>query len=75
MFVARLACFELDFHSSKGVLIIGIEHYMVVAWILYSFFRRISVWAMKDLVQECCLSSGRWNEPPYLVDVYLVRPW
>ena len=30
---------------------------------------------MGDLMHACCLSLGRCSEPPYLADMYLVRPW
>lgn len=53
----------------------GNERFEVVAWISYSLSSRKSVRAMGDLVQACCLSLGRWREPPYLADMYLVRPW
>lgn len=74
MSVVRLAYVGLDHHSClKGVLIMGTERFTVVVWISYSFSSRISVWAMGDLVQDCCLSLG--SEPPHLAVMYLVRPW
>ena len=49
----------------------------VVEWICisYSLFRRKNVLAMGDRTHACCLSLGRWRDPPYLADMCLVSPW
>ena len=47
----------------------------MVMCILYSLSSRKIVRAMGDLVQGCCLSLERCNEPPYSADMCLARPW
>ena len=47
----------------------GNAWFVVVVCISYSLSNRKSVLAMDDLVQACCLSLGRCNEPLYLADV------
>ena len=51
------------------------EQFAMVVWISYSLSSWNNVRAMIDLVQAWCLRLERWNEPPYLADVYLMRPW
>ena len=53
----------------------GNERFAVVTCISYSFSRRKSVRAMRDRMQACCLSLGRWSDPPYLAAICLVSPW
>ena len=47
----------------------------IVVCISYSLSNRKSISAMGDLVQACCLSLRRCNEPPYLADINVTNPW
>lgn len=46
----------------------------VVTCILYYLSRRNNVLAMGERTHACCLSLGRWKEPPYLAAMCLARP-
>jgi uncharacterized 2Fe-2S/4Fe-4S cluster protein (DUF4445 family) len=61
-------------YFSSDVISIGNARFAVATYILYSLCSRKSVLAMDDLVHACCLSLERCNEPPYLAEIYLVRP-
>ena len=60
---------------SNGVFLMGNDRFTEVTCISYSPSRRNSVRAMGDLMHACCLSLGRWSEPPYLAVICLVSPW
>ena len=59
----------------KAGAFMGYEQFAMVVWISYSLSSWNNVCAMGDLVQVWCLNLERWSEPPYLANVYLVRPW
>ena len=53
----------------------GNVRFVIVTCISYFLSRRKSVRAMGDHMHACCLSLGRWSEPPYLATICLVSPW
>lgn len=59
---------------SSGVYLTVKVLFLVVTCISYSLLSRNSVRAIGDLEHACCFSLGRCREPPYLADMYLVRP-
>lgn len=75
-FSVSLAYVWLVRHAiSSGVSLMTNVLFAMVMCILHSLSNRKSVRAMGDLEHACCLSLGRCNEPPYLADMYLARPW
>ena len=73
-FSARLLYFGLVVHvCSSRVFFMENERFVVVTCISYFFSRRKSVRAMDDRMQACCLNLDRWNDPPYLAAICLVR--
>ena len=60
---------------SRGIFLRGNALVAVVTCISHSFLSKKKVRAIGDLVHACCLSFGRWKEPPYLATMYLVSPW
>ena len=60
---------------SNGVFLMGNDRFVDVTCISYSLSKRNSVLAVGDLLHACCLSLGRWSEPPYLAVRCLVSPW
>ena len=59
---------------SNGVFFTVKVLFVVVIYISYSLWSTKSVRAIGDLEHACCFSLDRWREPPYLADIYLVRP-
>ena len=59
---------------SNGIFFTGKALFVVVTCISYSLLSRKSVRAIGDLEHACCFSLGRCKEPPYLAEMYLVRP-
>lgn len=43
--------------------------------IVFFLSRRKRILAMGDLIHACCLSLGRWRDPPYMAAMCLARPW
>ena len=72
---SRVVYIGLDNHAcSSEVFLRGNARVAVVTCISYSLLSRKRVRAVGDLTHACCLSFGRWSEPPYLAAMYLVRP-
>lgn len=76
--VPLLGCNMLGWSSllvSGGCLFMGNVRSAMVVYILYSLSNTNSVLSMGDMWRAWYFHLGRWREPSYLADMYLVSPW